>query len=84
MSATRWPTIRSLSSLLVTFKPGTLLRALLTIGGVRLEVAPDVAVEALVPKQPVTVTGYRSKQEARTSVVTEIRRIVPGSERPAR
>ena len=27
MSATRWPTIRSLSSLLVTFKPGTLLRA---------------------------------------------------------
>jgi hypothetical protein len=45
----------------------------LYVGQTRLDVAPDVAVEALVPKQSVTVTCYRSKHGAGSWVVLEIK-----------
>jgi hypothetical protein len=45
----------------------------LYIGDTRLEVTPGVAAETLVPKQSVTVSGYRSKDTAGPWVVTEIR-----------
>jgi hypothetical protein len=46
--------------------------SVLCIGHIRLEVTPGVAVEALIPNQSVTVSGYRSKHEFGVWVVTEI------------
>jgi hypothetical protein len=38
-----------------------------------VEIAPGVAVEALVPHQAVTVSGHRLKHEVGSWMVTEIR-----------
>lgn len=44
----------------------------LLLGHACLEVAPGVAVEALVPRQSVTVSGTRAQYTAGPWVVTEI------------
>jgi hypothetical protein len=45
----------------------------LYVGDTRVEIAPGVAVEALVPQQAVTVSGHRPKHEVGSWMVTEIR-----------
>jgi hypothetical protein len=50
----------------------------LYIGSARLEVASDVAVQALVPKQRVAVTGHRPKHDGGPWVVTKIEVHRPG------
>ncbi len=50
----------------------------LYVGQIRLEVAPDVVVEILVPKQSVMVTAYRSKSYGGPWVVTGIQVYPPG------
>ena len=50
----------------------------LYIGSARLEVAAGVAVEALVSKQRVTVTGHRPKHDGGPCVVTAIEVHRPG------
>jgi hypothetical protein len=45
----------------------------LYIGHTGLEVAPAVAVEALVPQQSVTVSGHRPKHDVGSWVVPEIK-----------
>jgi hypothetical protein len=49
----------------------------LYVGRTRLEVAPGVAVETLVPKQFVTGTGHRSKHNSGAWVVTGLRSCLP-------
>jgi hypothetical protein len=48
------------------------------VGSARLEVAPGVAVEVLVPKQRVTVSGHRPKHDGGPWVVTKIEAHRPG------
>lgn len=50
----------------------------LYVGSARLDVAPGVGVEALVPSQRVTVTGHRPKQDGGRWVVTKIEAHRPG------
>jgi hypothetical protein len=50
----------------------------LYVGRTRLDVAPGVAVDALIPKQPVTVTGHRGKHDVGSWVVTQIKAYRPG------
>jgi hypothetical protein len=50
----------------------------LYVGSTRLEVAPGVAVEALIPKQRVAVTGHRQKHDEGPWVVTKIEAHRPG------
>jgi hypothetical protein len=51
---------------------------ILYVGSARLDVAPGVGVEALVPSQRVTVTGHRPKQDGGRWVVTKIEAHRPG------
>ena len=52
---------------------------ILYVGSARLKVAPGLSVEALVPRQRVTVTGHRPKQDSSGPwVVTKIEPHRPG------
>ena len=50
----------------------------LYVGSARLEVTAGLSVEALVPKQRVTVTGHRPKHDGGPWVVTKIETHRPG------
>jgi hypothetical protein len=65
----------ALAGKVVTWDP---TNRVLYVGSTRLEVAPGVGVEILVPTQRVTVTGHRPKHDGGPWVVTKIEEHRPG------
>ena len=64
-----------LAGIVVSWDP---VPRVLYVGSARLEVAPGVGVEILVPRQRVTVTGHRPKHDGGPWVVTKIEAHRPG------